>query len=640
MSQKSEQDYIDQFREWDFYYYTLGKPKVNDLHYDNEKEQFESLYPNSVYLDEIGALVEDEKFIETPASNFPKALLEIPMLSLRKAKDEGEFRKWAVPATSDETFCISEKLDGLSVCVVYWSGVLRQVITRGNNSMGDDVTRNAKKIPFKKNLPIGSTLTLRAEIYLRKSIFEAKYKQLGEKPEGNRKYKFPRNAAVGILYDLESDNCADLSISFYNIFGAVQFQHEHQKFDYIRKVLGLQTPFYKKCALEEVVSLHAEYELEKRDKLDYIIDGLVVTVDNMARHEILGEINNRPRYARAFKFESDMGQTTLLDVYDQVGRTGVITPIAKLAPVDIGGATITNPTLHNYAEIKRLGLKIGHTVEVKRAGDVIPKITRSLTPDGPGKEIIPPTHCPKCETPVLWKNDILICPNSDCSARVTRTLTHWITKLEIMDFGEKLVEQLEERGLVKEPADFYKLNVMDISNIDGRGPVIGKKVLDELHSKTKVTLNTFICALGIPKIGDESAKELADSFRTLDAIQKASLDELKKALSGTVLPQAVYDGFRERSGMIANVLEHVQIIEAQRAGDSLAGKVFCFTGFRDSALEKKIQSFGGKMAASVTKTVTHLVVADDEPSTKRTKAESLGTQIIMVPDLEKMWAGS
>ena len=625
---KTEQEYILQFEQWDLAYYTLGKPEVTDSVYDAEKERFEEAYPNSVYLAKIGAGVN---------SDFPKAIIEVPMLSLRKAKNEDEFRKWAVPAATDSMFCFSEKLDGLSVCVVFWNGILRQVITRGDSLVGDDVTRNVRKIPFPQVLPVKATFTLRAEIFLRKSIFESKYKQLGEEPEGNRKYKFPRNAAVGILYDRESDNCADLSISFYNIFGGMVFQNEHQKFAYINKTLGLPVPAYSKAALEEVVKIHEEYEMGKRDELDYIIDGLVVTVDKLSRHEILGEINNRPRYARAFKFESAIGHTPLLDVYDQVGRTGVITPIGELEPIDIGGATIANPTLHNYAEIKRLGLKIGHIVEVKRAGDVIPKVTRSLTPNGPGKDIVPPKHCPACASKVEWRNDILFCPNSDCSARVTRTLTHWITKLEIMDFGEKLVEQLEERGLVKEPADFYTLSINDISGIDGRGPVIGKKVLDELHAKTRITLSTFICALGIPKVGDESAKELADGFHTLGAIQKASLDDLKKVLSGTVLPQAVFDGFQIRREMIANVLKHVQIIEAEKVNDALAGKVFCFTGFRDKGLEKKIQSYGGKIASSVTKAVTHLVVADDEPSTKRVKAESLGIQIAMVPEVEKLF---
>ena len=634
---KTEQEYIEQFKRWDFAYYTLGKPEVTDPHYDAEKEEFEDLYPNSKYLDSIGAPTESEEYLDTPASDFPKAMLEIPMLSLRKCKNEDEFRKWAAGAATDGMYTVSEKLDGLSVAVIFWNGSLRQVITRGDNTIGDDVTRNVRKIRFRQKLGIAATFTLRAEIYLRKSVFEAKYKQLGDEPEGNRKYKFPRNAAVGILYDTESDNCADLSIAFYNFFGATVFPKEHQKFDYIKNVLQLPTAAHQKLTLEEVIKLHENYELEKRDSLDYIIDGLVVTIDDMTRHEILGEINNRPRWSRAFKFESAMGQTPLLDVRDQVGRTGAITPLAVIEPIDVGGATISSPTLHNYAEIRRLGLKIGHIIEVKRAGDVIPKITRSLTPDGPGKVIVPPTHCPVCKTKVIWKGDLLFCPNSSCPARVARTLTHWITKFEVMNFGERLVEQLEERGLVKEPADFYKLSITDIANIDGRGPVIGKKVLDELHAKNKAPLNTFLCALGIPKVGDESATELADKFHTLDAVQKASLDDLKAALSGTVVPQAVYDGLRERQEMIVNVLKHIQIIEAQKVGDNLAGKVFCFTGFRDKAMEKKIQSHGGKMAASVTKAVTHLVVADDEPSQKREKAISLGTQILTVPELEKMF---
>ena len=614
---KTPEEYVELLRRYSHSYYNLGEPEINDYEFDELKESFKKLYPDHSYFKEVGVVSTDP--------NFKKANHEIPMGSLDKALNEQEMREWSVKTTSDLTFCVSEKIDGLSVSITYWNGHLRQAITRGDGTTGDDITRNVMRMKVPKKLPLNLTLTLRGEIFLKKSIFFDKYSSTKANP---------RNASVGITKRLDGVGTEDLDIFFYDLISNVTFKEEIQKFEYINNTLKLNTPFYKKVHLEELIKIHEDYENSKRQELDYEIDGLVVKVNSLSRQEILGDLNLIPKFALAYKFESQKANTLLQDVVWQVGRTGYVTPLAQVKPIEIGGVTISNVTLHNIAEIGRLGVKIGNIVEIKRSGDVIPKITKVVS--GKGAEIKIPNSCPECKS-VLDNNNIqLRCLNSYCSAKMTKGLLHWLETLDILNFGERLVEQLEERGFLKDPSDFYKLQPENIANIEGRGQVIAQKVLDELHSKKKITLGTFLSALSIPNLSVKTGKLLANEFGNLKAVQNATEAQLEKIQGiGKKLAGLIVKGLKEKEEIIKNLMLYVEIAESSFVSSRLEGVTFCFTGFRDKSLEQQIEINGGKIISGVTGKLNYLVSVGAQ-STKTDKAKELGVTVISPQDLKDL----
>lgn len=614
---KTPEEYVELLRRYSHQYYNLGEPEITDSEFDELKDEFKNLYPDHAYFKEVGVVPSDP--------NFKKANHEIPMGSLDKALNEQEMREWAVKSTSDLTFCASEKIDGLSVSVTYWNGHLRQAITRGDGIVGDDITRNVSNMKIPKKLPLNLTLTLRGEIFLKKSIFSQKHSSTKANP---------RNAAVGLTKRLDGVGTEDLDIFFYDIISNVTFKEEIQKFEYIKNTLNLNTPFYKKVSLEELIKIHEDYENLKRQELDYEIDGLVVKVNSLSKQEILGELNLIPKFAVAYKFESQKANTVLEDVIWQVGRTGYVTPLAQVKPIEVGGVTISNVTLHNIAEIGRLGVKKGQLIEVKRSGDVIPKITRTVSEKG--QEIKIPTNCPECES-LLDNNGIqLRCLNNECPAKMTKGLLHWLETLDILNFGERLVEQLEERGFIKEPSDFYKLRPEHIASIEGRGQVIAQKVLDELHSKKKITLGTFLSALSIPNLSIKTGKLLASEFGNLEAVQLASEEQLEKVQGiAKKLAKIIVLGIKEKEKVINNLMQYVEIVESEFVSTKLGGKTFCFTGFRDKSLEQKIETNGGKVVSGVTSKLNYLVAVGAQ-STKTSKAKELGVSVISPDDLKNL----
>lgn len=611
---KKPENYIELLRRYDNAYYNLGEPEVSDHEYDSVKDEFRRYYPDHAYLKEVGAPV-----AETPSSNFPKVAHEIPMGSLNKVKTEYDFRVWADKVSNDGVFCVSEKIDGLSVSVTYWGGLFHQAVTRGDGKVGDDISRNVRKMRIPHKLPNALNVTLRGEIFLKKSVFESKYSD----SKAN-----PRNAAVGLTKRLDGVGAEDLDIYFYDIVGGgTMFHVEHQKFDYLKNVLKLNTPWYKKAVLEEVAQIHEDYESERREKLDYQIDGLVVKVDSLVQQEMLGGDEFFPEWAVAFKFESERAETTLQNVVWQVGRTGVVTPLAQIKPVSVGGVTISNVTLHNLAEIERLGVKVGGLVEVKRSGDVIPKITRTLNSKGHCVEV--PRRCPACDSELHNNSIQLKCLSNDCTAKSVRALIWFASSLDMMNVGGRLISQLEDCGLVQQPADLYRLKQSDIANLEGRGEIIAQKVLDEIESKREMTLDKLLTAIGIPGMSDKTAKLLVNHFHDLNAIQSATEAQLI-GISGIGEEKArmITEGLQMRDGWIKELLKEVKVIEPKRLSNSLSGKTFCFTGFRDANAEQMIEANGGKMVSSVSSKLSVLVVDGDKPSTKLKKAQDLGVQVM------------
>lgn len=618
--QKTVAEYLELFRRYTHAYYNTGEPLVPDSEFDRLKEEFKELYPDHAYFKEIGAPAAVD-------SNFRKVAHEIPMGSLDKATDESEFRKFGATAAVDGMYCVSEKIDGLSVSITYWGGTLRQAVTRGDGIYGDDITRNVLLMQVPRFLPVKITATFRGEIFMKKSVFQAKHATIKANP---------RNAAVGIAKRLDGAGCEDLSIYFYNLLSEMAFTNENQKFQYIQNTLKLPTPFYKKASLEEVVRIHEAYESDLREKVDYEIDGLVATVDQLSRQEYLGEADRYPKYAIAYKFGSQEGRSTVLDIVDQTGRTGAVTPVALIVPVQVAGVTISRVTLHNYAEIARLGLRIGSDVVVKRSGDVIPKITQVLSGEK-GTVKLPPTNCPSCDGPLEF-NDIQVkCKNVNCTARTTKGLVLWLEKLNVMNFGEKLVEQLEERGILNEPADFYKLQPEQIANIEGRGQVIAMKVLNELQEKKSVTLDVFLAALSINGLADKTAKLLVGHYGNLDKILNATEEDLLNIQGiGEEKAEAIVRGLADKRPALEAALKCVTMVHTEKQSDKLAGKTFCFTGFRDKSLEQQIEANGGKVTSSVSAKLTYLCVDGNKPSSKQSKAEQLGVKVLQKEELEDM----
>lgn len=621
---KKPESYIELLRRYNNAYYNLGEPEVLDQEYDDLKDEFRRYYPDHPFLKEVGAVPSRE-------GNFPKVAHELPMGSLNKVKTESEYRDWANKVSHDGVFCVSEKIDGLSVSVTYWSGQFRQAVTRGDGKIGDDITRNVRNMRIPLQLPASISVTLRGEIFLKRSVFEEKHAS----SKAN-----PRNAAVGLTKRIDGVGTEDLDIFFYDLIGGPVFHGEHQKFDYIKNILKLNTPWYKKAVLEEVVRIHEDYEQERRQSLDYQIDGLVVKVDSMIQQEMLGSDEFFPEFAVAYKFESERAETVLENVVWQVGRTGVITPLAQIRPVLVGGVTISNVTLHNIAEIERLGVKVGGLVEVKRSGDVIPKITRALDHSQlheffgsgvktVGKHIEIPTECPNCRS-ALQNNGIqLKCLNNDCTAKSVRALIHFASSLGMMNVGEKLIAQLEECGLLHEPAHLFRLKQSDISNLEGRGDVIAQKVIEEINSKREMTLDKLLAGIGAPGLSDKTAKLLVNEFHDLEKIRSATESELTN-ISGIGAEKAkmIVEGLEMRRGWIDGLLTEVTVLEPKKLGSGLSGKTFCFTGFRDPETEQLIEANGGKMVSSVSTKLSALVVDGTKPSTKLKKAQELGVRVI------------
>ncbi len=613
---KKPESYIELLRRYDNAYYNLGEPEVSDEEYDDLKDEFRRYYPDHPALKEVGSVPVQE-------SNFPKVAHELPMGSLNKVKTESQYRDWANKVSNDGVFCVSEKIDGLSVSVTYWSGKFRQAVTRGDGKVGDDITRNVRNMRIPMELPVSISITLRGEIFLKKSVFEQKHASTKANP---------RNAAVGLTKRIDGVGTEDLDIFFYDIIGGPVFHGEHQKFDYIKNILKLNTPWYKKSVFEEVVRIHETYEQGKRDSLDYQIDGLVVKVDSLIQQEMLGGDEFFPEFAVAYKFESERAETVLENVVWQVGRTGVVTPLAQIRPVSVGGVTISNVTLHNIAEIERLGVKVGGLVEVKRSGDVIPKITRAL--DAKGRHVEIPSDCPNCQTKLANNGIQLKCLNNDCTAKAVRALTHFADSLGMMNVGGKLIAQLEECGLLQEPSDFFRLKQSDIANLEGRGEVIAQKVLEEINSKREMTLDKLLTAIGAHGLSDKTAKLLVNEFHDLERIRSASEQELT-AISGIGAEKArmILDGLEMRRGWIEGLLKEVKVIEPKRLGSALSGKTFCFTGFRDPETEQLIEANGGKMVSSVSAKLSALVVDGNKPSTKLKKAQDLGVRVLTREEL-------
>ena len=619
-----------------------------------------------------------------PLEKFEKVKHPQPMLSFNDAFTKEDMKDWLDRITkllSKEErklidFYCEPKLDGLAIELIYENGILKLASTRGDGLIGEDVTQNLKTIesvPLKlrkieeiikdlkkegltkiaQNIEKNKLkeVVVRGEAIITKKNFEIVNKE--QKKAGLSPFANPRNLAAGSIRQLDPKITAKrrLDVSIYDLISDLG-QETHEQEHKILHILGFKTnnKYSKYCKdLNEVFGFH-QYWLKHRERLPYEIDGVVVTVNNNKIFDKLGVVGKAPRGAIAYKFPLKQATTILENVVFQVGRTGAITPVAVLKPVEVAGVTISRATLHNEDEIKRLGAKIGDTVVVGRAGDVIPDIVRVLPElrTGKEKEIKFPKNCPVCgkklvkpKGEALWR-----CPNPECSARQREYIYHFISRnaFDIVGLGPKVVDKLLDEGLISDPADLFKLEEGDLIPLERFAEKSAQNLISAIRSKNEIDLPRFIYALGIRNVGEQTARDLAKHFGSLDNLMRAPLEELQKVKDiGPIVAQSIYNFFRDKRNLefIKKLKKTgVKIITKKKpTHQPLKGKTFVFTGALDSMTREeaknKVRELGGEVTESVSKRVD-FVVAGKEPGFKYQKAKKLNLKIITEKEFLKM----
>jgi DNA ligase (NAD+) len=614
-------------------YYNGDDPIMSDADFDRAKDELVELDPNHPFLKTVGAPVD--------SGELKKVKHEIPMGSLKKINNsEAEFNTWlgsVKPTTGDNpVLCVNWKLDGSSLELVYRNGEFVQAITRGDGEIGEDVThtiKNAKGFPRKLNEKID--ISVRAEALFRLSDWN---KFL------NKEGKNPRNACAGTVRRTDGRNSEHIHCVAFNILGVKKWATNKEKLGWLNDngFEITQTYFVTPDKVKKVV----DQTLENRDKIAYEIDGLVVSLDNCEHQDALGEKDGLPYWARAWKFPAMGGFSLLLDVVWDVGTRGTINPVAIVAPVEVGGVTIRNVTLHNMDEIDRLGIQIGDDIEVVRAGDVIPKIVR-VVKQGSARQKISCNECPACGSKVYQDGPFMRCSAGDsCEGVLNKRIMKYIKKREIMFLGDSALDKLIESGDVSCVKDLYFLTVGKMVAA-GLGEAMSQKILEEIRKSMDVTLSDLIGSLSIDLLGRSEAQNIVDGgFVTLamwkdmkpsDLIKLGGYQDVKAGRICTSL-KTNWD-IIEGLAAILNVQEG-KIQPKVRPKGSLSGLSFCFTGAANKTrkeLQKIVDDNGGIFSDSVDSTLNYLVIADvNSTSSKAVKARKLGTKLITEEQFLKM----
>lgn len=651
--------------EYNYEYYVLDAPTVPDAHYDrlfSELTALEQAHPELITRDSP-----TQKVGAAPLKAFETVTHEVPMLSLDNAFDEesvNAFEKRVLDRlkrTLELSYSCEPKLDGLAVSILYVNGQLERAATRGDGQTGENITENIRTIA---NVPlrlrsdnVPQRLEVRGEVFMPKAGFEAlnqRQREVGEKVFAN-----PRNAAAGSLRQLDSRITAKRPLMFYAYsLGVVQpdtFALPHLHSERLRLLAQWGLPLCPEVDVASGASGCISYYrriLNARASLPYDIDGVVFKVDDVALQQELGFVARAPRWAIAQKFPAQEEITRLLDVEFQVGRTGAITPVARLEPVFVGGVTVSNATLHNQDEIRRLGVRIGDSVVIRRAGDVIPQVVSVVLASRPAdaKEIVYPSNCPVCGSHIEKLDDEAVARCTGgliCAAQRKQALNHFASRkaFDIDGLGDKLVEQLVDAEMVKTPADLFSLSMSDLVGLERMGEKSAVNLLNALEQSKRTTLPRFLYALGIREVGETTAANLARHFGSMDKLQTASITSLQEVSDvGEVVASHVAHFFSElhNNEVITALIEHGVTwpdIEYQQSDDlPLSGKTCVITGtlaeMSRTDAKSVLERLGAKVAGSVS-SKTDFLVAGEKAGSKLTKAESLG---IEVWDEEKLMA--
>ena len=619
--------------------YYNKQPELSDAEFDELIDKLKELDPGSEVLAEIGAPIDLDQ------AGLPTKEHRIPMGSLDKVTEE-KLELWVEKA--GPLFLIQEKLDGISLELEYQEGRLVDAITRGDGFTGEVVSHNAVHFSnISTELPSPFTGSVRGEVILRLSTFEEHFKE--------KDFANPRNTVSGTVRKKHGDRSLNkyFELFFYDVLSiGREFESEKEKMGYLSDELGLAVAkSYFDQTMEGLLEIYDLYEGDgeangKRFELDYEIDGLVVRSDSIALQRELGSRQNRPRYAMAYKFPSSGSATKLLAVDWSLGLGSRLTPVARLAPVQIAGVTVANATLHNIDAIAELDLRIGDTVFVERRGDVIPKVVRVLEPGG-GKNPVPPKTCPSCETLLAMDGKYLVCPSDECPGKTYGDILKWINSLEIDSLGEKWVGTLIEARLLEDPADLYALSSESLVPLERMGDTLAAKIIQNIEETRNPPLERFIAALNITGFSRQRARMLIDEGIV-------TLEQLLAMTSGEI---AAVKGFADISadGIVAGLQKRAELIKklkrlgvAPRKGEPaeeidgvLNEKTFCFTGaikrinprtekrFTRKQLQGLVKANGGRSLKDVTSKLDHLVLSNpDSKSSKARKARDLDVDIL------------
>ncbi|MBK0693265.1 NAD-dependent DNA ligase LigA [Klebsiella oxytoca] len=645
-------------RHHEYLYHVMDTPEIPDAEYDRlmrELRELEAQHPELITPDSptqrVGA---------APLASFSQIRHEVPMLSLDNVFDEESFLAFnkrvqdRLKNSDDLTYCCELKLDGLAVSILYENGLLVQAATRGDGTTGEDITSNVRTIraiPLKlrgDNIP--QRLEVRGEVFLPQAGFE----KINEEARrtGGKVFANPRNAAAGSLRQLDPRITAKRPLTFFcygvGVLEGGELPASHSARLQQFKFWGL--PVSERVKLchtpEEVLTYYRKVE-EDRPNLGFDIDGVVIKVDSLALQEQLGFVARAPRWAVAFKFPAQEQMTFVRDVEFQVGRTGAITPVARLEPVHVAGVLVSNATLHNADEIERLGLRIGDKVVIRRAGDVIPQVVNVVLSERPEEtqEIVFPTHCPVCHSDVERVEGEVVTRCTGgliCGAQRKESLKHFVSRraLDVDGMGDKIIDQLVEKEYVHTPADLFQLTPGKLTGLDRMGPKSAQNIVDALDKSKETTFARFLYALGIREVGEATAAGLAAHFGTIEALEQASIDDLQKVPDvGIVVATHVRNFFAEESNreVIAQLRkEGVRwpapvVVNAEEIDSPFAGKTIVLTGSlsqlsRDDA-KAQLVALGAKVAGSVSKK-TDLVIAGEAAGSKLAKAQELGIAVI------------
>jgi DNA ligase (NAD+) len=645
---KKIEDLREQIRHHEYLYYVVDAPEITDAEFDRLMHQLQALE-----REHPGLLTSDsptQRVGGKPREGFTKVAHSSPMLSLDNAFGENELRAFdqrVKGLLGDEPYSyVAElKLDGLSMAVHYRDGKMVQALTRGDGIQGEEVTENARtirSIPLRLKGSHGDWET-RGEVVLNRRAFEKL--NTDREAAGEPRFANPRNAAAGSLRILDPKITASRQLDYFVYFlfsqGKTALPTQSEALKKLDELGFKVNPKRKRCHnIDELLEFCRECE-EQRERLPFEIDGVVAKIDSVAQQNRLGWTAKFPRWAIAYKFAAQQAETVVLDIGVNVGRTGALTPGAMFRPVNVGGVMVSMSTLHNEDEIARLGLQIGDTVLVERAGDVIPKVVRVVSQGAHRRPFYMPKTCPVCGGDVVRAEGEAItrCINTNCPARIKESILHFAARgvMDIDGMGEALVNQLVESGLVKNVADIYRLTLEDLLKLERMGKKSAEKILANIDASRSKPLPRILNGLGIPFVGERTAQLLANAFGDLDKIAQASEDELQRAEEvGPKVSQSIYRFFQERHNrdLIERFREErfqFHYAAAPKTGGPLSGMTFVLTGTfptltREEATAR-IEAAGGKVASSVSRK-TNFVVAGEDAGTKLAKATALNIQVI------------
>ncbi len=633
---------IDEYRHA---YHVLDQATISDAALDSLKHELYKL--EQEFPDLITPDSPTQRVGGTPLDKFEKVTHEKPMLSMEDVFTLSEFGEWfdrIHKLSNATTFFLMPKIDGLAVSIVYVDGLLSSAATRGDGKIGEDVTTNVRTIesvPLRLGVGKGGTVEVRGEIYIATDDF----KKLNDAQAAKDEPLFanPRNAAAGSVRQLDPKVTASRHLSFvaWDLVTDLGQTTQAEEWEILRNLGFKPTPDSIVVSTVEEIQAHWKSLQMKRDGLGFWVDGMVVRVNDNAAYDGLGVVGKTPRGLVAWKFPAEEVTSVVRDIQWFVGRTGAITPVAVLEPTQLGGTTVQHASLHNFDEIQRLDVRVGDTVVLYKAGDIIPKVKGvvvGLRANG-AKEANVPKECPVCGSPVERKEGevAIVCSNRQCSAQNQEAVLHAARAFAIDGIGPATIATLMDAGIIQLPPDLFKLIPDDFVGLEGFGEVSANKLVDEIQARKEIPLAKFIVALGIRNVGEETARDLAKRFRTIDALMAATLDDLTAVPQvGAIVAQSVVDFFADehhRDIVAAYVANGIQIVVPQLTthNQPLTNRSFVLTGGLDTMsreeAKEKIRALGGDLSESVSKKTAYVIVGTD-PGSKFEKAKSLGVPIL------------